>query len=171
MSDIKKILSDEMRRLARKEIKAEVEPLVKKILELRKTVSALSKELKASKVAAVKRTPAVEEPNNASIQVKRVSKTKLDASAIRRIRERLGVSQMVFGKLIGASLLSVSHWELGNSVPRAIFKERILSLKNVGKRELKKLLSEKNIAFSSSRARRSKNTEEDDDASSAELGK
>ena len=170
MSDIKKILSDEMRRLARKEIKAEVEPLVKKILELRKTVSALSKELKASKVAAVKRVP-VATPDMPDVQIKRVSKTKLDASAIRRIRERLGVSQMVFGKLIGASLLSVSHWELGNSVPRAIFKERILSLKNVGKRELKKLLSEKNIAFSSSRARRSKNTEEDDDASSAELGK
>ena len=164
MSDLKKILSEEMRRLARKEIKAEVEPLTRKILELKKVVSVLSKELKTSKTAALKATPD-DEPAKEACEDKKLSSSKLGAAAIRRIRENLGISQLVFGKLIGASLLSVSHWELGNSSPRPKFKVRILSLKSLGKRGLKKLLEEKNITFSASRSRKKAKPEQPKEAS------
>lgn len=50
MADIKKVLTDEIRRLAKKEIKTAVEPLAAKITELKKLVSAQAKEIKLLKI-------------------------------------------------------------------------------------------------------------------------
>ena len=44
MSDIKKALTDEIRRLAKKEIKLAIEPLEAKIALLKKRISELSKQ-------------------------------------------------------------------------------------------------------------------------------
>ena len=54
MADIKNVLFDEIRRLARKEVKAAVAPMQAKISELRKAVAALSRELKVSVPSAAK---------------------------------------------------------------------------------------------------------------------
>ena len=48
MADIKNVLYEEIRRLARKEVKLAVAPLQAKIVELRKTISALSKKVKCA---------------------------------------------------------------------------------------------------------------------------
>lgn len=138
MSDIKKILTDEIRRLAKKEIKATVEPLATKITELKKLVSAQAKEIKLLKIQkskSAKTTKTEETP-------KLWKSVRLNAVGIKRIRSKLGVSQSVFAKLVGANILSVSHWELGKTEPRSEFKSRIAVLRRIGKRELEKRLSE-----------------------------
>lgn len=55
MADIKNVLYDEIRRLARKEVKLAVAPLQAKIVELRKTISALSKKVKCASFCAIRR--------------------------------------------------------------------------------------------------------------------
>lgn len=42
---------------------------------------------------------------------------RYDATAVRATRRRLGVSQAVFGRLVGVSPQLVEHWEQGRRVP------------------------------------------------------
>lgn len=137
MADIKKALTEEIRRLAKKEIKAAVEPLAAKIAELKKLVSAQAKEIKASKSPMRK---SAEASKAAAAEADR--EVRLNAAGIKRVRSKLGVSQAVFAKLVGVNALSVSHWELGKSEPRKEFKSRIAALRNVGKRNLAKRLAD-----------------------------
>lgn len=138
MSDIKKVLTDEIRRLAKKEITTAVEPLAAKITELKKLVSAQAKEIKLLKIQKPKPAKAIK-PEEISKLGKSV---RLNAAGIKRIRAKLGVPQSVFAKLVGANTLSVCHWEQGKTEPRSEFKSRIAALRHIGKRELEKRLTE-----------------------------
>lgn len=138
MADIKKVLTDEIRRLAKKEIKTAVEPLAAKITELKKLVSAQAKEIKLLKIQKPKSAKATEP----EVAPKSGKSVRLKAAGIKLIRTRLGVPQSVFAKLVGANTLSVCHWELGKTEPRNEFKSRIAALRRIGKRELEKRLTE-----------------------------
>ncbi len=145
MPDIKQVLNDEIRRLARKEVKQAVLPLLKILAEqkntirdLKRTVAALQKALPEEKGAL----PAVE--TGAADDVKH----RLNAAGIIRIRTKLKLTQGNFGKLLGVSTHTVSMWELGKVSPRANMKNAICRLRGVGKRELKKRL----LAFNDAEA-------------------
>lgn len=142
MADIKKVLTDEIRRLAKKEIKAAVEPLAAKITELKKLVSAQAKEIKLLKIQKPKSIKATEP----EVAPKSGKSVRLNAAGIKRIRAKLGVPQSVFAKLVGANTLSVCHWEQGKTEPRSEFKSRIAALRHIGKRELAKRLSDISVA-------------------------
>ncbi len=142
MADIRKLLNGEIHRIARKEIKAELAPLALKISNLKKIVLEQAKIIKELKGSSSPKF----EPNQPA--VKEVSENKdvrINASGIKKIRVKLGLSQSQFAKLIGASLLSVSHWELEKTVPRAEFKRKMAAFRSMGKRELAKIMGEKNI--------------------------
>lgn len=142
MADIKKVLTDEIRRLAKKEIKTAVEPLAAKITELKKLVSAQAKEIKLLKI----QKPKPAKPTEPEVAPKSGKCVRLNAAGIKRIRAKLGVSQAIFAKLVGANTLSVCHWELGKTEPRNEFKSRIAALRRIGKRELAKRLSDISVA-------------------------
>ena len=89
MSDIKKALTDEIRRLAKKEIKLAIEPLEAKIAVLKKRISELSKQSKAVE------KPAKHEAKSGADLGGGVSgvKVRINAKGIKRLREKLeGVS-------------------------------------------------------------------------------
>ena len=138
MSDIKKVLTDEIRRLAKKEIKTSVEPLAAKVATLKKLVSTQAKEIELLK----SRVPEPAKVSQVEETPKNDKGVRLNAVGIKRIRAKLNVSQSIFAKLVGANILSVSHWELGKTEPRNEFKSRIAVLRRIGKRELEKRLTE-----------------------------
>lgn len=138
MSDIKKVLTDEIRRLAKKEIKIAVEPLAAKVATLKKLVSTQAKEIELLK----SRVPEPAKVSQVEETPKNDKGVRLNAVGIKRIRAKLNVSQSIFAKLVGANILSVSHWELGKTEPRNEFKSRIAVLRRIGKRELEKRLTE-----------------------------
>lgn len=155
MADIKKVLIDEIRRLAKKEVKAEVAPLAAKVAELKKTVSELKKSLKLAK----SNTPA-EPKKEASAETNTEKSVRLNADKIRKIREKLGLSQKDFATLVDSNNLSVSHWELGKTAPRTATKQKIAKLRTIGKREFVKLCADKGIVISKSKLRTSKKNAE-----------
>ena len=65
--------------------------------------------------------------------------------SIKQWREKLGLKRAQYAKLLDVSPLSVTHWESGSTVPRETQKRRIAELRDLGKRELKKLCMEKGI--------------------------
>lgn len=71
----------------------------------------------------------------------------MSGSEIRSIRERLGMSQLQFGQLLGVHWVTVSRWERGELKPNAYQTEMISNFraasrnqKNVGQEATNQLL-------------------------------
>ena len=136
MADIKTVINDEIKRLARKEIKAAMKPLHARVSEMRKIISEQAKQIKMLKTSVrnlCKQTEKTKSPITPTAPSKQI---RLNAEGIKRIRAKLGISQTEFAKLLDASPISVSHWELGKSKPRELFVRRIVALRGVKRRDL-----------------------------------
>ncbi len=138
MPDIRQVLNDEIRRLARKEVKNILAPMIKQlgeqkrlISDLKKQVAVLEKRLQPQTVSA--------KPGTVVDETKKV---RLSAAGIVKLRNKLGLSQGKLAELIGVSTHTVSMWEIGKVSPRAKAKTAICALRTVGKKELKRRLAE-----------------------------
>lgn len=139
MPDIRQVLNDEIRRLARKELKASLMPLFKQLSDQRRVVAELKKEIAALKKIA----PAVEaKPVIPESDPEEAKKFRLTPAGIVKIRTKLGISQGKLAELIGVSGHTVSLWEVGKVAPRANAKAAICALRTIGKKELKRRLAE-----------------------------
>lgn len=139
MPDIKQVLNEEIRRLARKELKSVLPLFAKQISEQRKQISELKKQI----AALEKRLPEkkVAAPVAIAAEPEDIKKLRLNAAGIVKIRTKLGISQGKFAELLGVSGHTVSLWEIGKISPRANAKAAICALRTVGKRELKRRLA------------------------------
>ena len=141
MSDLKQVLTDEIRRLARKEVKLAVQPLQANIVALRRQISELKKlYAEASKKAEVYRKKAAETTGTEIVDEE--PKLRLNAAGIVRIRTKLKLTQTEFARLLDVSMHTVSSWEKGKSYPRAGVKARICALRTVGKKQIKAMLEQ-----------------------------
>ena len=138
MPDIKAVLSEEIRRLAKKEIRTALIPLVKTVTEQRHTISELKKRIAVLEKSGITEK-AVRESDTAPAE--KIKKLRLNASGIVRVRSKLKLTQNEFAKLLGVSLHTVSFWELGKASPRAEAKAAICALRSAGKREIKRRLA------------------------------
>ena len=136
MPNIQQLLADEIRRLARKEAKLMLEPLQAKMIEMRKTIAELRRLVKVQ----VKNVPAPVGENAAAPKERKV---RVSGERIAKLRAKLKLTQSEFAELVGVNRISVSHWELGKNTPGEAQKRKIAAVRDLGKRELKKMLEEK----------------------------
>lgn len=133
MPNIATLLKSEITRIARKQVRAETQPLKNAIAPYRSEIAALKRRAhaleqqlrKLGKVAA-KAVPAREEG---------ITAHRFSAKGMAKNRQRLGLSAADFGKLVGASGQSVYHWEEGKSRPREKNIEAIAAVRSIGKKE------------------------------------
>ena len=145
MANIQQLLNDEIRRLARKETSGALKDLKAQLVELRKTVADLNRRLKALEKNASPVLEIVDECAD-SVEIKETVKAvRVTPQRITKWRTALGVNKSQYAELLGVNLLSVLRWESGKSTPREEQKRRIVALRDMGKRELAKLMAEKNI--------------------------
>ena len=142
MSNILKELKSEITRLARKEIKGELATPRKSIVVqrgliagLRKQVDALQKELNGLKKAVPEKVVlAKAEPEG---------RFWMTGQGVRTLRKRLGLTQSVFGKLVGVSNAAVVNWEShkGKINFRKATAGALQGLRGKGKREVAEILA------------------------------
>jgi DNA-binding transcriptional regulator YiaG len=136
MPDIKTVLSEEIRRLAKKEIKLAIVPLQKLAAEQRRTISELKKRIAVLEKQAAPAEKAAIADNTAATGAEE-KKLRLNAAGIIRVRTKLKLTQSDFAKLLNVSTHTVSMWELDKSAPRKDARAAICALRKLGKRELK----------------------------------
>ena len=142
MPDIKAVLNDEIRRLARKEIRLATAPLMEVLKEQKIIISALKKRIdQLEKKSAAKCAADAAAETVACAAEQGDKKLRLNAAGIVRIRTKLKLTQADFARLLGVSTHTVSMWELDKVAPRAKAKAAICALRGMGKRELKKRLA------------------------------
>ncbi|MDP9995657.1 DNA-binding XRE family transcriptional regulator [Variovorax boronicumulans] len=144
MPNIASILKAEISRVARKEVRAEIETLKKasvvhrsSIAELRRQVNALEKELRRVAKGASRPTPAPDSGDGTSGGTKRrFSPTRLAAH-----RAKLGLSAASYGQLVGVSGQTIYHWEQGKARPRAAQLESLATVRDLGARDIEARLA------------------------------
>ncbi len=141
MPKLESILKSEIQRLLRKEIRAASVPLKREARSLRVTLSRLSKS--ASTLQRSAKKLAKETKPTLQVSPEEVKASRLTAGRIRSLRLKLGLSQRELGLLTGASLNAVALWEQGKFRPQGEKKAALVAMRKLGKREVKKLLADK----------------------------
>ena len=144
MPDFKQSFQDEVRRLARKELKA----LDEKISEQKKTISALQKrvnelEKKQAVSASAAAAPAAEKKQDVLAQDGKGRKARFSPKSLVKFRKKYSISQKALAKLLDVTPFTVSHWEIGKNRPRPNQIEAFSALAKLGKRKLFALVAEK----------------------------
>lgn len=146
MPNIASILKAEVSRVARKEVRAEIETLKKalvahraSIAELRRQVSALEKELRRAAKGAARSAPEPNPTDDATADTKR----RFSATRLAGHRAKLGLSAASYGQLVGVSGQTIYHWEQGKARPRAAQLQSLAAVRGLGVREVAERLSER----------------------------
>jgi DNA-binding transcriptional regulator YiaG len=135
MADLAAALKEEIRRLARKEIKAETESTKHAVAQYRREIARLKRQLRQQerKIAFLEgqerkrlhEPPATDEPEG----------VRFSARSVAAQRRRLGLSAADYGKLVGVSGLTIYNWEQGKTRPRKEQLAALVAVRGIGKRE------------------------------------
>jgi DNA-binding transcriptional regulator YiaG len=143
MPNIASVLKSEIVRIARKEIRSEVESLKKsvssqrvEIAALKRRCLALEQELRRVGKTLPKPTPVAADESPKAL--------RFSAKGLAKQRQRLGLSAEDCGFLLGASGQSVYNWESGNARPRANHLPAISALRSLGKKQAATVLATRN---------------------------
>jgi len=163
MSNVAKVLKAEIARISKREAKSATQGIGKSTTWLRKTVADLKRRVllieKENKrlVGTVKKYQE-ESPEKPDEDTK---KARLTSKGIRSLRNKLGLSQAGFAKLVGVTTHAVFLWENkeGALSLRDKTRQALLSIRRLGAREAKLKLAEtetksKRMRASSSKTKR-----------------
>jgi len=149
MSTFAKSFKDEVTRLARKEAKAAIAPIRKPsgatrsaLADLKRRVAALEKETRRLAALLAKLSP----PTAFSLQPSptSASKMRISGKGVRSLRQKLGLSQDAFAKLVGVTPNCICLWECkpGMLRMREATKAAVFAVRQLGAREAKQKLAE-----------------------------
>ena len=145
MPNIASILKSEIMRVARKEIRAEIEGLKKSANTYRTEIAALKRRTQALEQAL--RQFQKTSPKPAPVQAEESGKAlRFSAKALASQRKRLGLSAEACGLLLGASGQSVYNWEAGETRPRDKHLAAIAALQTLSKTQAGEILATRNVA-------------------------
>lgn len=150
MANFGKQFQEEIRRLARKETKLDLERMKREQVDLRKSLSAARKQIEKLQrdIKRLGRGGAAASADTGGEQESGEGvKARVSGKTIRLMRAKMGLTQAEFAKLVGVTGQSIYQWERkeGPLTFRGGAKERIVAFKGVGAREARKRLAEMNI--------------------------
>ncbi|MBT2332501.1 helix-turn-helix transcriptional regulator [Variovorax paradoxus] len=144
MPNIASILKSEISRVARKEVRAEIETLRKasmlhraSIAALRRQVEKLEKELRRATKTPARASSADDAGEDAEAGPSR----RFSATRLASHRGKLGLSAAAYGKLVGVTGQTIYKWEQGKARPRKAQLECLATVRGLGRREVAEQLN------------------------------
>lgn len=136
MTTLAVALKDEIRRLARKEIKAQTGTTARAVTQYRREIARLKRQVRdhEKKIAFLegherKRLNEPEASNGPH------ENARFSARSVQAQRRRTGLSAADYARLVGVSTLTIYNWEQGKSRPRQAQFASLAALRGIGKRE------------------------------------
>ena len=136
MPNLQSVLRQEIRRLARKEIRSELEATKKAVFQHRREIAELKRRHKA-----LERTVSYLKSRDTKRLKARTSKaappkgTRFSVGSLTAQRRKSGLSQGAYASLVGVSKSTIYNWETGATKPTAKHLATLVSLRGLGKRE------------------------------------
>jgi DNA-binding transcriptional regulator YiaG len=155
MPNIAAVLKDEIRRLARREIKSEVGKTRKAAAQYRRDIAKL-KRLLGEQDKELKRIKCeIEQHEGAPAAAEELLEAvRFSSRSVKAQRQRLGLSAADYGRLVGVSGLTIYNWEHDKSRPRKAQLAALVAVRGIGKREAIKKLAELDEQAAKKRPRR-----------------
>ena len=143
MPNIGVVLKDEIRRLAKREIRATVLPLKKKVAELTRTNATLKKKVPILEkaVAGLEKEAEARQLQAVREGEKETQGVRIGPRSIAAQRKRLKLTRAEFGGLAGVSANTIYLWETGEVSPMEKRRAVLVGLRKLGAREARKLLA------------------------------
>jgi DNA-binding transcriptional regulator YiaG len=141
MPNIASIFKDEILRLARKEVRKEIEPLKKASAQYRSEIAALKRRLAVLEKGQVRQEKKASKVVAVDNEAEGNTRVRFSAKGFATKRQKLGISAGDMGKLLGVSGQTVYHWETGKSRPRQKQIAAIAAVRKLGKRKALAMLA------------------------------
>ncbi len=142
MANVASLLKDEITRLARKEIRGEIEGLKKVSAHYRSEIAALKRRVAALEQQVSRLGKSGPKTAEVKAEPETGAKVRFTAKGFKTLRQRLGLTANAIGSLLNVSAQTIYGWEAGNSRPRRQQLERIAVLRGMGKREVASILKQ-----------------------------
>src|SRR3954469_6241704 len=148
-------LKDEIRRLARKEIRAHTAKHAKAIAQYRREIARLKRqqneqEKRIGRLAANARKSVGSEAHADQLD----DTLRFSSRSVKAQRRRAGLSAADYAKLVGVSPLTIYNWEHGKSRPRNGQFATLVALRGLGKRDAQTKLETLTTKAPSQRSKR-----------------
>lgn len=150
MSTLTAVLNEEIRRLARKEIREQVGATIKQTAQQRREIAELKRQNTdlQRRIAYLEKQEKkrLENPVTSTVVVQNADGevetpvARFSAKWLSSHRAKLGFSATDYAALVGCSPLSIYKWEKGESEPRAKQREALARIRGLGKRDAVKQL-------------------------------
>ncbi len=141
MPDVAIVLKEEISRIARKEIRARVDPLKKQVIELRRRLRAAEATLLQLQKTTNKTANTVSRQSGAIVpDVEETRQIRISPNSVKKLRTRLRLTQAQMAQLVDVSTNTVVRWEQGTSSPRGGSRAVIASMRSMGIKQVKKQL-------------------------------
>ena len=136
MPNIASVLKEEIRRLAKKEIKAQVGATKKAVVQYRRDIAKLKRQLgqQEREIARLRRQTQEQQAGPQASEEPQES-VRYSARSVRAQRKRLGLSAESYGKLVGVSGLTIYNWEHEKARPRKAQLAALIAVRGIGKCE------------------------------------
>jgi DNA-binding transcriptional regulator YiaG len=135
MPNIGSLLRSEITRLARKEVRQEVQTIRKLGAGYRRDIAALKRKVATLETQTKRLAKRPARAENVVSAAQDASPTRFVAKGLRSLRRRLGLSAQELARLLGVSMQSVYNWERKKSVPRRNQVTSIAGLRAISKAE------------------------------------
>jgi DNA-binding transcriptional regulator YiaG len=141
MPNLASLLNENIRRLARREIRSQIRKTPRLTAQHRRDIAALKRQ-----VAALARTVAFLEKQeqrrvaSPPVAPQEITGVRFSARSVKAQRARLGLSAKDFGRLVGVAGLTIYSWESGKTRPRKKQLPGLALVRRMGKREARRRL-------------------------------
>ena len=143
MGKVEETIKSEIVRLTRREMRKVTVPMGRDVRMLKATVSHLRKTVTSLERFAAHRESEMLSERKLEVAPEEIKKARFSPRLIRRLRERLGITQKDMATLAGVTVGAIFQWEKGIFEPRGDKKGVLIALRKLGRRDVKKLLEQK----------------------------
>ena len=144
MPNIAGVLKEEIRRLAKKEIKAQVGTTKQAVAKYRSDIAKLKRSLSQQEweIKLLKKQQGQQQTGQSQLAEDELESVRFSARSVKAQRSRLGLSAADYGKLVGVSSLTIYNWEHEKARPRKAQLAALVTVRGIGKREALMKLAE-----------------------------
>jgi DNA-binding transcriptional regulator YiaG len=135
MPNLAATIKEEIQRLARKEIKAQTGATKQAVAQYRREIANMKRQLADQQ----KKISFLESQERKRLGQSQTSEepegVRFSARSVKAQRNRLGLSQADYAKLVGVSAVTIYNWEQGETRPQKAQLAALVAVRGIGKRD------------------------------------
>ena len=136
MTTLAVVLKDEIRRLARKEIRIQTGKQARAVAQYRREIARLKRKQREHEKQIDLLSAQIRKGGASSEEApSHDNERRFSARSVKAQRRRTGLSAADYAKLIGVTPLTIYNWENNKSRPRNGQFQSLIALRGIGKRE------------------------------------